>query len=330
MNFNFSDIITSNLKDQHEELDFKSIDLDDELINKIRSLKYVNGMGCPYCGGTYVVKYGKHRNHQRYKCKNCNKTFTDLTFSPLNGTHYIEKWSIFIYCMIKGYSLRKAQEILKVTWVSLFYWRHKILTALKQINVQKFQGIVEMDDIYFPYSEKGSRHIVNRRPRERGEGYKNTIDLEENKVCVLAVRDRRKNTFSKVTCLGKILKETIDKTIGSKLCEKNQLCTDNWREYKGYARKKGISHHVVNSVYCGDKNYHIRNINNYNMEFSLWLEKFRGVASKYLNNYLSWFKILDSTGFKDNEENVLNIFIKSCGYKVDETFDSLRTSAFSI
>jgi len=53
--------------------------------------------------------------------------------------------------MIGGFSLRKCAEQLngEVTHVTLFYWRHKILSALKQIPTEAFQDIVEMDETYF-------------------------------------------------------------------------------------------------------------------------------------------------------------------------------------
>jgi hypothetical protein len=64
--------------------------------------------------------------------------------------------------MIEAFSLRKCAEQLngEVTHVTLFYWRHKILAALKQIPTEAFQDIVEMDETYFLYSEKGKRNIV--------------------------------------------------------------------------------------------------------------------------------------------------------------------------
>lgn len=50
--------------------------------------------------------------------------------------------------MIEGFSLRKCAKLLhdEVTHVTLFYWRHKILAALKQIPTETFQGIVELDE----------------------------------------------------------------------------------------------------------------------------------------------------------------------------------------
>lgn len=80
-------------------------------------------------------------------------------------------WVRFIECMIEGYFLRKCAEELndEVTLVTLFYWRHKILAALKQIPIELFQGIVDMDETYFLYSEKGKRNITERKPRKRGD-----------------------------------------------------------------------------------------------------------------------------------------------------------------
>jgi hypothetical protein len=35
-----------------------------------------------------------------------------------------------------------------------------------------------------------------------------------------------------------------------------------------------------------------------------WINRFTGGASKYLNNYLAWFKVLDSKGFEDTVANI--------------------------
>jgi hypothetical protein len=58
--------------------------------------------------------------------------------------------------MIEGFSLRKCAELLgdNVTHVTLFYWRHKLLSAIKQIPTESFNGIVEMDETYFLYFGK--------------------------------------------------------------------------------------------------------------------------------------------------------------------------------
>ena len=40
--------------------------------------------------------------------------------------------------------------------------RHKLLNALKQIEFEQFEGIVEVDETYFLYTQKGQRDITGR------------------------------------------------------------------------------------------------------------------------------------------------------------------------
>lgn len=53
----------------------------------------------------------KEVERQRYRCKNCRKTFTDVTSTPFYRTHKPDKWLDFIKCMLEGYSLRKSAEL---------------------------------------------------------------------------------------------------------------------------------------------------------------------------------------------------------------------------
>jgi len=309
-----------------------STNTNNELIHEIRESKFKDGLYCPHCNCKHIVRYGKYNEKQRYKCKDCGKTFTEISFTPLNKTHYPDKWITFIECMIEGYSLRKSAEIVDVTWVTLFYWRHKILSALNQISIEHFEGIVEMDETYFLHSEKGKRNIENRNPRKRG-GSSKYRGISHEQVCVLVARDRDKNTVSKVTCMGRIIKSQVETTIGQYLSEDNILCTDSWRAYMTYAKDKGLEHyriksdgksHVIKGI------YHIQNVNSYHQRFKKWINRFNGVASKYLDNYLSWFRFLDSNGFEDNDRNIRNMIVNSCGYKVNETYESLRLSRFAM
>ena len=38
--------------------------------------------------------------------------------------------------------------------------------------------------------------------------------------------------------------------------------------------------------------YHIQNVNNYHSRLKSWMDRFNGVATKYLHRYLSWFHFL--------------------------------------
>ncbi len=219
------------------------------VLEEISERKHKDGYRCPSCESEYIVRFGRYSTivdgeevkKQRYRCKACKMTFTDLTNTALYRTRHLNRWMKFIGCMIEGYSLRKSAELIgDVTHVTLFYWRHKLLTALKQMESSIFQGIVEMDETYFLYSEKGQRKINDRKPRNRGGSAKKR-GISNEQVFVLVARDREKVTFSQSLGMGRLTKEQLDKAIGHKLSNENVLCTDAWRAFKTYATEKGIS-----------------------------------------------------------------------------------------
>jgi transposase-like protein len=146
----------------------QSIHSEEPLIKEIAERKNERGFVCPHCQSTTAVRFGKYDvkngaktvQKQRYKCKECSRTFTDLTNTPLFRTRKIDKWLKFVDCMIEGHSLRKSAKLIgDISFVTLFYWRHKLLAALQQIPVEPFHGIVEMDETNFLFSEKGKRDI---------------------------------------------------------------------------------------------------------------------------------------------------------------------------
>lgn len=50
-----------------------------ELLKNILS----SGLGCVHCGSTDVKRNGKYRSRQRYLCKDCGKSFNDMTNTPI-------------------------------------------------------------------------------------------------------------------------------------------------------------------------------------------------------------------------------------------------------
>ncbi|ANU22655.1 IS1595-like element ISPdo1 family transposase [Planococcus donghaensis] len=331
-------------KDMHRLIQFLTqsvtpLSPQEPLFEEIRDLKHKGGYTCPHCQsnlsvrfGKYVVKVGlKKMNRQRYRCKDCLKTFTDVTNTPLYRTHKPDKWFDFVRCMIDGETLRKAAEKLDVHHVTLFYWRHKLLSALEQMDFEKFAGIVEMDETYFLYSEKGKRGIQGRKPRKRG-GSSQFRGISHEQICVLVARDRQKSTYSRVIGEGRILKTRLHQAIGAKLTSENVLCTDAWRAFKTYAKEKGMNHYAFKSD--GKERvkglYHIQNVNSYHGRLKNWMKRFNGVATKYLDHYLSWFQFLDAIKHRNNSGTVSKMMIESCLFPVTETYQALRTYQYKI
>jgi transposase-like protein len=231
--------------------------------------------------------------------------------------------------MIEGFSLRKTAEMIGVHFVTLFYWRHKLLSALKQMDFEQFSGIVEMDETYFLYSEKGKRKIDGRKSRKRG-GSSQYRGISKEQVCVLIARDRQKSTYSKVIGQGRIVKEHLDKAVGSKLTATNVLCTDAWRAFKTYATEKGLEHYRFKSDGKDRVRglYHIQNVNNYHSRLKGWMDRFNGVATKYLDHYLSWFQFLDIIKHRNKNTTISKMIADSCLFSTMITYKELRALSF--
>ncbi len=92
------------------------------------------------------------------------------------------------------------------------------------------------------------------------------------------------------------------------------LVSDPHGAYRSFARKHGIAHQAVNlragvRVRRGVAGaIHVQNVNAYHQRFRQWLSRFRGVASRYLPNYLGWRRALDG-GRITTVEQLLRIAI---------------------
>ncbi|MDF2882989.1 MAG: transposase [Clostridiaceae bacterium] len=120
---------------------------------------------CPHCGCTHTVLYGKYQGKQRYICRGCRRTFNDFTNTPIARTHFPEKWEAFIKCTLDGLSLKAAAREINVSYVTLFYWRHKLLFALKMIKQNKMQGEFELENFFLKFSRKGKKNIEHDEKR---------------------------------------------------------------------------------------------------------------------------------------------------------------------
>jgi hypothetical protein len=74
------------------------------------------------------------------------------------------------------------------------------------------------------------------------------------------------------------------------------LCTDGSASLRGAARQTRIAHRALNlsarvRVLTGV--YHLQNVNAYDSRLKTWMKRFHGVATKYLESYLGWWRGLE-------------------------------------
>jgi len=247
---------------------------------------------CCHCASRQVIKNGRANGLQRYRCRACQRSFNALTGTPLARLHLRGKWLDQAAALRDGLSLNEVAQRIHVARSTAFRWRHRFLTVPQTVQAQALIGIAEADETYFLRSYKGQRHGLDRAPRRRG-GTAKLRGLGNEQVPVLIARDRSGGTANFV--LEATTAAIIGATLKPILPNDTVLCTDGSSTLAAVARDLGVEHHAIN-VSAGLRvsgAWHVQNINAFDSRLRGWLRRFKGVATKYLANYLGWFRTLD-------------------------------------
>ncbi len=198
---------------------------------------------CPHCHSSLINRHGKVNGMQRYRCKNCLKTFMATTGTPLARLRYKEQWYNYMRCMLESKVLRVCARECGVNLKTSFRWRHRFLELPTSLNASWLEGIIEADETLFPYSEKGSR-TLSRSPRKRGMKASKRGRSKEDWVSVLTVRDRGKHTFEAI--LPDVSEESLANELKGKLQKDSVLCTDGLQPYVAISLRNDLIHKRLN------------------------------------------------------------------------------------
>lgn len=258
---------------------------------------------CPHCGDTHLVGNGKsNKGVQRYLCRSCHKISSSTTGQVWYRMHKKEKLSAYIHCILSGFSIRKSGKEVGISVATSFSWRHKLLTSFSQVPDSEFSGIVESDETFFLYSEKGSKSL-DRKPRQRGTSA--TKDgINDQHVAVITTIDRNGNKSLKVIKRGRISKEDVKNELDQKILPNSILCTDGHPSYAGFAKTQQMQHKKIvasKGQKVIEKHYHLQNVNSLDSRLKKFMAQFNGVSTKYLQNYLNWFLVLEKVKSKTNK-----------------------------
>lgn len=275
-----------------------------------RRFQLDNKLGsCGHCGHTKYVKFGIDKGSQRYKCKSCKRSFTEYTGTWMARLQRKDKIDDYLALMLEEKSLDKIKVALSINKKTAFDWRHKILAALSEDDKDDFTGITESDETFFLNSDKG-RPVKHREPRKRG-GKSKTRGISNDQVAVIVTQDRASGLDLSVATMGRLKKVDIENAIGSRIkANKTILCSDAHASYKGFAIDNEIEHHTLKASIkqrVKNKTYHIQHVNSTHNRVKKWIDnRFWGVSTKYLQQYLNWYRIKEKLKHRNDK---LNAFI---------------------
>jgi transposase-like protein len=84
-------------------VNIKNLVDDAQCYQTIRELRWPDGVTCPSCGSTQIIKRGfddTESARQRYACTDCHTRFDDLTDTIFAGHHQpLKVWVLCLYFM---------------------------------------------------------------------------------------------------------------------------------------------------------------------------------------------------------------------------------------
>lgn len=267
-----------------------------EIRNTIDTFEKNHENICPYCEGAHIIKFGFYNGIQRYKCKNkeCGKTFNGNKNNPFRYSKKFKKmWEKYFEVFIKGVSLRECALRMNITLVTAFFWRHRFLHDLCEKNyIERIGSYVELTKLVVSENFKGDKKYHG----EKRDSIIIVNALNDN-IDILPI-------FAARNFIGLF---DIRDNIIPRLDRKAYVVGHLDGRLKVFA--KGFNE--INKVKLKDNK--VSNIDiAYSNKIKVWLSKFNGVASKYLEHYLSWraFEYKNSIEYKKNKPVIEKINFK--------------------
>ena len=249
---------------------------------------------CPHCNSKYIVKNGKNKDKQRYKCKSCRKSFIPETNTPI---YYSKKdiavWIQYLECLFAQNSLKDCAEKCKISVSTAFFWRHRILDAIREItNKQVLKDKIQCDETYFNESFKGnhknSKFVMPRKPHKRGSSC-HLRGISHQKVCVLTALDNSNILYAAPITMGRPASSDLIRVLQNRVKRKSILVTDSLYAYKNLASFLHLNHIKIPSTKHRLSNYNIQKINSLHSKIKRFFVAYKGVSTKYLSNYIALF-----------------------------------------
>ena len=216
----------------------------DKCLSYLEKLRWGKTVTCSYCDSDRVIKYKSEK--ARYKCYNCNKSFSVLVGTIFQDTKLaLPDWFLVTTLVLNSQTGISAKMIsrqtgvpLKTSWLTAM----KLRCAMIDKNTS-LHGVLQMDESYFGASQAKldkntpeSRTVISKVTDKRGRGTK--------KISVVGIVE---------TGGGSVKTKVIEKLTARNLMamlnqyvktDESVLVTDGFRSYS--KMNEAIEHIAVN------------------------------------------------------------------------------------
>lgn len=293
-------------------------------------------LACHQCGSVDIVKIGHRNGKQRYRCKDCGKTFGDTNSTMLYHSRLsADNWRELLRGLIQNMPLRKIAEATGLNLYTVWLNKQKVFSLVRELSgsQDRFIDIAEADEYYVPLSFKGKRdpeffiYTLGRMPRhhrtysEKVEYLKrygmwdnlqsDPIKLEQllaneiqkrgisnDQVCVLTCKDRNNNLYLEPICLGRLESNHVTEHFHDRFESDAIIVTDSHAAYREFARNSFIQLEQIPSGKHAKGAYNLGRINACHSKLAAYLsaDNERHPATKYLDLNIAMFRWLEKHG----------------------------------
>lgn len=134
----------------------------------VRQFRWPDGVVCPTCGSTSILKRGKDETQperQRYKCQDCHHQFDDLSDSIFAGRYQsLRVWVVCLYLMGLNLSNQQIAKELDLHPNDVQRMTHQLRQGMiEHQNDIQLSGNVEFDEVYVTAGHKGNPDAVLKK-----------------------------------------------------------------------------------------------------------------------------------------------------------------------
>ena len=238
-----------------------------------------------------MIKYGSYREYQRYRCKNCGRTFNDKTGTIFAHAKIgLEKLLFAFYSLLRfNTSIRQLDAELDVSYRTL---RRRVEQFARTLDAPTIDlaGPVEIDEVYVTAGLKGRER--DQPSRSRGLATRGRGTYTEDKPPVFTLVDR--GTDQRYVVPAKSADEsTVRLLLENNEKESLTVYTDGFRAYdpleedENYERTAVI--HGEGEYVDGDA--HVNTCESHRRASDAWLSPHRGISKDKLTPYLRAFAL---------------------------------------
>ncbi len=246
---------------------------DDKLQKLFTSATFSSGLRCPRCNGTHYIKNGKLRQIQQYRCRDCGRSFGETVNTAMHWLHNKHLIDNYITTMEQGKSIRKSALVVGISVTAAFRWRHRLLASLSEAQPSQSARPAEIREINMPHSYKGRRTKLPESPAAEAKSIL-IVDIDgRSQIHLLGSSRRAKET-------AKLIQQSVP--VGTPLAFSNSPVIA--KASRSISAEK-TTHRLLTAALA---------VTGKRTETSIaeWMFVFRGVATKYLQQYWAWYGVI--------------------------------------